>query len=377
MNTEIPKLPPRRTNVSHVPEMTNKAYKLSELIGKSEDFILNSCLDIFVDNVDILKANFEEFKRIISIKSSKSSVDVYCSDYESLLFLEKNPIDNKLYYHLVDDGLNKDRSYIDLDRFERITFKIPLIYTLWGVKSSKDIDVNCFRFINDLGDKSFSLNGNESISLENLRRFKELALKLKEKVSNGTDIEKCLVVSDYIQDHVQFVQDRDTKAQDGIYHVDYQGKEVTHKIVSSAETIINESFGICMAFSNATSLLLNNPIMNVDIRSVSGGSHAWNVVTIPEGTYFIDNSWAVTRNPNRVDNALKATKFTNAYLLFGSKTASLVGQHVPNSYLFNKQLEEDDFDREKLSQIEKNMGPSLKLVYDNKLIFPSSKIENK
>lgn len=45
-----------------------------------------------------------------------------------------------------------------------------------------------------------------------------------------------------------------------------------------------------MAIANLTTLLLNNPIMNVNTRSVYGYSHAWNVIKIGSSQYYIDNT---------------------------------------------------------------------------------------
>ena len=44
--------------------------------------------------------------------------------------------------------------------------------------------------------------------------------------------------------------------------------------------------------------------------------------------YYIDNTWNITRNPNKFEETLKAREFTTKYTLFGSDTAKIIGHHI-------------------------------------------------
>lgn len=121
-----------------------------------------------------------------------------------------------------------------------------------------------------------SANGNKFISTHSLKRIKEIIFKLSEG----------------------------TEEYDDIY------------TVSSVETVLFENYALCMAIANATSLLLNTPKFNVNIRRVLGSEHVWNVVTVKGMNYYIDNTKLITRNPHPIPNVLKVMKYDVEYLFF-------------------------------------------------------------
>lgn len=350
-----------------VERVTNKSYKLSDFIGKDNEYIKNSVYGhIFIDNIDVLKNNFDLLIHILKLVNK----DIICNDYESVLFLEKN-LDNNIKTKLLDDGLNKDRSYINLDELEKVNLFIPLIYSLWNIKTGKDISVVNYK--NDTSNNMYNDNGNRRIKLDDLKRIKELIYKLDELIKNPNDIGKCILISNYIQENIQYVEGIESRAKDGIYNINTNEKNLCEK-ASLIETVINEHYGLCVGIANTTSLLLNNPIFNVDIRTIAGCNHGWNVVNIDGKSYYIDNTWSVTRNKDRLDYALKAKSFTDEYLFFGKRKALEISHHIPESSLLNYNLENDNLDRSIIQNNKNELGKVLNYKYEHKLVFQSKKI---
>ena len=95
--------------------------------------------------------------------------------------------------------------------------------------------------------------------------------------------------------------------------------------------------------SNASTLLLNNPQMDVEAESVYGCGHVWNKVLIDGKYYYFDNTWSITRNENMCEDGLVALSFTKKYLLFGKKTANAIGHHDPETvFIYDGIISEDD-----------------------------------
>ena len=102
-------------------------------------------------------------------------------------------------------------------------------------------------------------------------------------------------------------------------------------------------------------ILLNNPTFNINTRNMFGSGHFWNLVILKDESYFMDNTWAITRNPNRVEGALKAKDFSQEYLLFGSKKADIIRNHSTSCYIPGT-ISMDDFDTKELNNIKKSLS---------------------
>ena len=283
---------PKQTKVTK-----NKTYKLAEFVGKSDEYIKNSGYDHIAVDYDTLVDNFDLLKHILEI-TKKGSIS--CYDYESALLLE-SILPSKISLDLVDDYRNKDRSYIDTSMFENHPFSMPLSYVMWNPHFKEKCDIRCFR--NAQSDAMTSLNGNTSISKDTIKKLYEIVNELN---VGEDDLEKILLVSNYIQSKIQYVECGKTVLSDGTYVPLAPLKLITREIVSSIENIINKYYGLCMGIANTTTLLLNNPIMNVNVRSLYGCEHAWNLVKTNDTLYYVDNTWSITLNPSRLPSALKA-----------------------------------------------------------------------
>lgn len=58
----------------------------------------------------------------------------------------------------------------------------------------------------------------------------------------------------------------------------------------------------------------------------------------------MDNTWNITRNPDKFDESLKAKSFCSEYLLFGEETANKIGHHIPDGCVPN--IENNDFNKD-------------------------------
>lgn len=331
---------PKRKNIG-VNVNKHKTYRLEDFVGKSDDFIKSSIAGTILVSYDVVVSNLDLLRKIISTLSISQ---INCLDYESAVFLEDN-LEKTIDLALVDDYQNKDRSYIDTTRFYRHNFYIPLSYFMWGVRFNNSCNVRCLRYKEY--DTMTSLNGDNLLYRDTLQKLKEIIKSVD--LEGLSDLDKCLLVSNYLQSKVQYVEDGLKSHADRVYVIEADEDEVTNQKVSSIQSVVNENFGKCMAIANTTTLLLNNPIMNVNVRSIYGNSHVWNIVTISGKQYYMDNTWAITRNKNRVDGALKASDFSDEYLLFGMTTSDNIGHHNSLCYYVGS-IEQEDYSRDDIRE---------------------------
>ena len=128
-------------------------------------------------------------------------------------------------------------------------------------------------------------------------------------------------------------------------------------------------FGVCEGIGKATSILLNNPEININANCVRSSSHLWNIVQIDGVWYYVDNTWAITRNPNQYEDALKAKEFTSQYLLFGTDMANNMGHHVPIDY--SPLISTTDYDDNRISTSVKKLVRKHRFTNYDEPVFSS------
>lgn len=250
---------------------------------------------------DMLFLNMQPLLDIIK----KHKVTIRCLDYISLKYLDsilKEPITNMVI--LIDDSKRINREYIDITSLKNIKPIVPLDYLIWGLKFNGIINTYCFKKYLNFSKRYIytSFNSNEKLSLVNLKKIYKEIEKLS-KMNPHNDIEKVYLVSDYLQSQVSYYDSSDTQRISGL-----------------VETILNKKAGLCIGIASLTTLLLNNEIMNVETESVAGSNHAWNKVGMENGSYYVDNTWSITRGANSISR--RFTKdFNNEFLLTGNNNS--------------------------------------------------------
>ena len=334
-----PSLPTRSNNCKLV---LPKDYNYSDIVNN--DINANE-IDAILIGVDDLAANMD---KLIEILNQNSTIELKFKDYESAMFVDKllkSRITNKCF--LCVDALRIDRSYIDLTALKNINLIIPLDYLMWGVKFNDTVDTYCLVSKTDSNTLAFSsANGNKTLSYDN---YIKILNKVEELSKNNilSDKEKVAYVSDYIQSCTQFIEGYESESSKGTFITpDFPEMSIYREKSGLVETVLNHHNGVCMGISNLSTLLLNNPEMNVEVESVFGCGHVWNKVLIDGKYYYFDNTWSITRNENMSDEGLVALSFTKKYLFFGSNTANAIGYHIPSTaFIYGGIISEDDMQK--------------------------------
>lgn len=271
-------------------------------------------------------------------------VEIWCIDYDSVIFLNsllKNKVLNRVY--LVDDGMHIERNYIDLTKLNNIDVHIPLTYLLWGVKFSGE--VKTYSAIAKFREEYITCdaaNSNRKISEVDLLKVRKISEMLA-KYNPKNDVEKVMLVSDYIQSRTQFIENVQTSSSRGTF--------ITPDIVNCStglvETVVNDGYGVCIGISNLSTLLLNNEILQSETETMIGNGHAWNKVLIDGKYYYFDSTWCITRSDDPHNDGLITLSFQKKYLLFGKNTALDIGYHqaANMSVYSNGILSEDDYNK--------------------------------
>lgn len=338
----------------------NESYRLSDFIGKDDEYINNSMYEHLLIDYTTLIDNIDLLKHILKLKNKK----IICVDYESMIILDKI-LDKNIPIILLDDYTNKDRSYLDLQYFEKRNVIIPLSYVMWNMKLANDTNIYCFRYNNG---NMFSSNGDTTISKETILKISDIVQKLD---FGHDDIDNVLLVSNYLQERVQYIEDGGiTVTSSGKFIVDAPKDAITREKVGSLKTVIDDNYGLCMAIANATTLLLNNPTMNVNVRSMFGSGHVWNLARIDNKQYYIDNTFGITRNKDKISFALKALSFDDKYVLFGKD--ELTPNHFSTCHI-DGDIESSSYDRTIINSKIKTLSNNVPFTYVPRLSYPSMK----
>ena len=301
-----------------------RPYTLDELKDMTREDIINRCSDIIVDKNSLMNNMklFLDCAKLIRINS------ILASDYESVIILDdikEKGLFNRDKVYLLDDYEQKDRSYIDITKLNNIRLIVPNTYAMWNIKFNDKL--YCYQYLyNNKGIENDTFSG--YYDKETLIEAERIALMIKDFGENLTDVEKIILISNYLQKYCRYKDD----------------KEMDSKELGDPKTALFEWFGICRTFADATTLLSNNPYLNLKVRNVRSEKHpvhAWNIIEIDGIYYQIDNSRAISNGLYLDEKELRANKFNKEYILFGSniKHEEIVRGLRPNN------LSENGYDK--------------------------------
>ncbi len=342
----------------------------------------NLILDTFFYGTFIIQS-LEEFEKKydtylnLFAKYEIPTIYIQSKDYRIAEVLESisYQINKNFYFTIIDDFEMKDRSYIDADKFKNVNIIVPLTYATWGIKFNDKLSISTL--ILKLNNEDY-INcvdiTNEFLTKEVLIECERIA-EMISSLDNINDLEKVIIVSNYLQRYVQFTYGYETGMEDKFAYItsDFKDKGYSEEDVYMIKSSLLENFGLCSSIGNATTLLLNNPFLKVDTRSIESQDHLWNIVKINEKYYFMDNAWNISRNDHKIPGALKAKRFSNKYLLFGLKKAKKISHHDSENLISN--IESENYDIEKIEyELEYLKDKGVIFNYSNTLTFTSYKL---
>ena len=279
---------------------SRRPYSLNELKDMSKEDILNRCSDIIVDKNSLMNNMklFLEYSKIIRIRN------ILSLDYESSIILDdlnKKGLFNRDQVFLIDDYKQIDRSYIDITKLKNIRLVVPNTYAMWEIKFNDKL--YCYQYLyNNKAIENDTFSG--YYDKETLLEVERISLMIKDFDDNLTDVEKIILVSNYLQKYCQYKDD----------------KSISEKELGDSKTALFKGIGICRTFADATTLLSNNPYLNLKVRNVRSEKqpiHVWNIIELNGISYQIDNSRAISNGEYTDKSLLRTDKFNKEYLLFG------------------------------------------------------------
>lgn len=343
---------------------------LKDLIGVSNLSISYNVCTFYTDYITLVN-NFDEFIRIVKIMMGEGFHTVNVEDYRCVKFINDHlpePLD--IVVNILDDYDIKPRSNIVKAEIDKVKFTIPLSYIMWGI----DFDDLMYVNLTAYRQNGLNYNGNKSISLDTLKRIKDIIAYLK-SLGRFNDLQIIILVSNYLQKNTEYIAE----------NVDKQGKYISvlddpvegiEDEVGLIETVLFKKFGLCTGIANATTVLLNNPTFNIDARTIFNKGHAFNLIKYNGKYYFLDNTWAITRSPREFPKAIKPVEFNPKYILYGRRSFLHL---VDQSYLCDNPNIELVLDRgikqSEILKAKRQMEDRISFKYPESIIHPVTKIK--
>ncbi len=304
--------------------------------------------------------------QFITVNSDDFNVGIYMGELLRDLPLIKD-------FHLLDDFQNRDRSYIQANALPKgMRFRsIPNSYIQWGA-NKKNLNYG-FQKINNVPVVQFDTADTTPYypSKEALEEIDRIITDFS-KIPNLTFIDKVVLVANYLQQNVQFVSGKVSHTVDGNYECEGYSYE-KYGGIDSVNNVIFDKIGKCNCISRAMMLMLNNPKMNVNCRIANSPGHSYcSVYDDKTGElYCVDPTWCISRNPNRFKDTLKASSFSDEFILIGQDKLSTMDFHNTSNVL-PKIFSQKSIDRKLILQsIEKLKGFGISFDYPMDIPLPS------
>ena len=125
-------------------------------------------------------------------------------------------------------------------------------------------------------------------------------------------LEQIIWIDNWMQQNIQYIKDRETTAGGQVFVCDDISKQA---IVTDVFTYHR---GVCEDISASIAAILY--FLDIPFEVVQGGGHAWLLVKVDQAYYLWDCTHNITRNPQKVHEALKAKAYSYAHTLMGQDT---------------------------------------------------------
>lgn len=279
-------------------------------------------------------------------------------------------------FHLIDDFKNLNRENVSPEKLTKGSrlVSIPNSYIQWGAKK-KNLNYGYHKVegipvvLRDTAD--FTASYPSENALNEINKIVDGFCQIPDL----TLIDKVVLVSNYLQRHVQFVSGKISEAADGKYVCEDYSYE-KYGGIDSVDNVLFDKIGKCNCISRTMMLMLNNPKMNVNCRIASTLDHSFCSIYDDEtgNLYCIDPTWCISRNPNRFNQTLKASQFSDEYLLIGKDKLSTMDHH-DNANILQQEFAEIGVDRALIQQsIEKLKTYGIKFEYPEEISLKSEKL---
>ena len=320
-------------------------------------------LNIIIDS-DWKSLTNDKVEMIKNVPGLKEVV-IFSNDFEAIKEIDKLLIGIDQYKkgELLNDYKFIDRSYIDISKTNYNDVIIPFDYIMYGIKKN-NINLSTASYYNG---RPHSTPLVIDYDLDELR---DIVSKTVDEIFGNLDmqalddIDKSVLISNYIQKHMQYIDTNESTIQDNIYYCDSYPNYDTADVYN----VINNHYGVCDGFAQLTCLLLNHPLVGCKSNLITVRGHVYCNQQIDGKYYVLDNTWCITRNPSKFNECLKATEFCDDYLLIGkdkiSENESTLNSHTPyDDYFAN--IEEESIPRSRIQQsIEKLQAMGVDFSYD-------------
>lgn len=333
---------------------------------------------IYVD--DLIQNQIIDIKKIEIIKMipNISKITIVSRNFEVAKYFDyllKN-IECDTEFDLLNDFKITNRDYVDFKNLNFGETVVPFDYLMW-IKNISAVTETVYRNINE--SKIIKTDNNKYLIDENICKqlnniideiFADLPLQ------DLDDIDKSVLVSNWIQKHIQFIEGKISHVNGREYYCDnFDSNSDLHSI----KTVVEKRYGVCESIAKLSVALLSNPKVGCKCNIVTSSGHAYFVQNINSEYYVCDNTWCITRNNNHYGECLKATLFSDEYLLVGmdkiKENENTLKAHTPDC-VFPYSFSNKSISRKLIqNSIKKLKGLGIKFEYNISPIFTQYVIE--
>jgi len=295
------------------------------------------------------------------------SKDFRVAEYFNLLLKDFKGIK---VFNLLNDLEIRNRNEIDFSTLNYNGVTVPFDYIMYGIEPK---GIKYYNLVNYRQDNIIKVNSNQQKAYPDIQDKVNIIIDEifgQLPMEQLDEIDKNILVSNWIQKNIQFVEGKISNAGGKRFICDeFEATDMGEDIM----TVLNKRFGMCNAIAKLSVALLSNPRVGCKCNYAHSPGHAYFTQIIDDVTYITDNTWSITRNPNRMNESLKAAAFSDKYILIGEDKISedddtLV--HHTRDGIFKGAISKQGIPRERINQsIEKLKTLGVDFSYKEPPIF--------